>query len=70
MDWLHSEVLTGILTKSLDLRQPIFAIQLENIEKGNFDGLLAKHQISQFSSHPNFALHSMYLYIVNYRPRP
>ena len=27
------------------LRQPVFAIQLENIERENFDGLLAKDQI-------------------------
>ena len=30
------------------LRQPVFVIQLENIERENFDGLIAKHQIRQY----------------------
>ena len=31
------------------IRQPVFAIQLENIERENFDRSLAKHQIYQYS---------------------
>ena len=30
------------------LRQPVFAIQLENIERENFNRLLAKRQIRQY----------------------
>ena len=37
MDWLHSEV-DGENIGGWSLRQPVFAIQLENIERENFDG--------------------------------
>ena len=30
------------------LRQPVFAIQLENIERENSDGSVAEHQIRQY----------------------
>ena len=38
------------------LRQPVFAMQFENIERENFDGLLTKCQFLQYSPHQNFAL--------------
>ena len=37
----------------------IFAIQLKNIERENFDGSLAKHHICQYFPPQNFLLYSM-----------
>ena len=42
--------LTGKLLMD-SFEQPVFAIQLENFERKNIDGLLAKHQIRQYFSH-------------------
>ena len=39
------------------LKQPVFVIQLENIERENFDGLLATHQFHQYPPCQNCALH-------------
>ena len=44
MGWLHSG---KILTDSMYIRQHILTILIENIERENFDGVLAKHQIRQ-----------------------
>ena len=41
------------------LRQPVFAMQLENIERKLFDGSLAKYQIRQYF-HQNFALYGIW----------
>ena len=48
---LMRKILTG------SLRQPVSAMQLENIERENFDRSLAKHQIRQYFPHQNFALY-------------
>ena len=52
---LAGKILTG------SLGQLVFAIQLENIERENFDScrLLAKCQIRQYFRHQNFVLYGM-----------
>ena len=61
MDWLHSEVDGGNIDGQ-SLRQPVLAIQLnriENIERENFDGSLAKRQIRQNFPCQNFPLYGI-----------
>ena len=55
-DWLHSEIDGGNIDEQ-SLKQPVFAVQLKNIERENFDKSLAKHQIRQYFPHQNFPLY-------------